>query len=111
MLTHRLVVPSALVELLRAEHTTATLCLFKLGLKMSITALESRRNTHSTTWSIMLKQNFPTLVPPNFWMTQLFFWPPGEPLSIDSEAELAGGLLSMVKVYNNEGQPHNRAIE
>ena len=38
MLTHRLVVPSDLVELLRAEHTIATLCLFKLGLKMSMTA-------------------------------------------------------------------------
>lgn len=31
-MTHRLVVPSAFVELLLAEHTTATLCSERLGL-------------------------------------------------------------------------------
>lgn len=31
-MTHRLVVPSALVELLLAEQTTATLCSERLGL-------------------------------------------------------------------------------
>lgn len=35
-MTHRFVVPSALVELLLAEHTTATLCSDRLGLQQRI---------------------------------------------------------------------------
>jgi RNase P/RNase MRP subunit p30 len=40
-MTHRFVVPSALVELLLAEHTTATLFSLRLGLDDE----NSRRNT------------------------------------------------------------------
>ena len=97
LMTHRFVVPSALVELLLAEHTTATLCSDKLGLQqindekpdsVCDSAGKHHPKTYMTTWSIMLKANFPTLVPPNFCTTQ---FPVeglmGAPLTIGIECE------------------------
>lgn len=93
-MTHRLVVPSAFVELLLAEQTTATLCCTRLGLRFDIVVNEIHsesmclcdRATYMTTWSTMLKANFPTLVPPNFWTTQLL----EHPLTNGRESESDG---------------------
>lgn len=106
--THRFVVPSALVELLLAEQTRATLCSERLGLeretKQSSTGLttavykkkKQTCETHSTTWSMILRANFPTLVPPNFCTTQSLLVLTGPPLTIDTGSESEGSRLSML---------------
>ena len=52
--------------------------------------------THSTTWSMILRANFPTLVPPNFCTTQLLLVLTGPPLTIDTGSESEGSRLSML---------------
>lgn len=73
-ITYRFVVPSALVSVLRAEHTIAIL--FSLMLMVTIS-------------SAIFAANFPTLVPPNLRMIQppfaSFPWSP--PISL-SETEM-----------------------
>lgn len=57
-MTHRFVVPSALVELLLAEQTTATLCSERLGLDVE----EAMVNT--TGYSTPQEVNFARLTAP-----------------------------------------------
>ena len=101
-MTHRLVVPSALVELLLAEQTTATLWSVRLGLEArSINKVFDNggricSETHRITWSMIFEQNFPILVPPNFWTTQLDLEPTGAPLTKARGSELALTPFSML---------------
>lgn len=100
--THRFVVPSALVELLLAEQTRATLCSGRLGLERETIINRTDHSsiktckTHSTTWSMILRANFPTLVPPNFCTTQLLLVLTGPPLTIDTGSESEGSRLSIL---------------
>lgn len=53
--------------------------------------------TYRITWSIIFKQNLPTLVPPNFWTTQLLLGAGGAPLTMDRGSALARIPFSMVE--------------
>lgn len=72
-LTHRLVVPSFLMPVLRAEQTTATLLLLRLVLKaLSIrTAAKGLGGIYRMMFWQISCANLPTDVPPYFWQTQL----------------------------------------
>lgn len=43
---------------------------------------------------MMFRQNLPTLVPPNFWTTQLLRERAGAPLTMASGSELLGSMLA-----------------
>jgi hypothetical protein len=43
---------------------------------------------------MMFRQNLPTLVPPNFWTTQLLRERAGAPLTMASGSDLLGSMLA-----------------
>lgn len=57
---------------------------------------------------MIFKQNFPILVPPNFWTTQLLRETPGAPLTKERGSELAWNLASMLIRSRRGGEDHKR---
>ena len=116
-MTHLVVVPSAFVSVLRAEHTIAVLCFLIQGLAtgggLSANTHERWRGpiAYRTTLSVIWVGNFPILVPPNFCTIQppraLFFCKAGGAIT---GAGATAAAVFMVSVRSSSSSPYVNVV-